>query len=191
MNNLRIYLKKYSKILKLIGISLALGLIIGFFIYHKIDNTLIFEELTNIKETLNNHHLNYLLLHFVVISLLITSSITIIGSISFVFYFLFEGISISYNLLTLWHVYRFKGLIYSTLYLIITKLIFIILLIFVFIRILNIIRLILTKKEIDIKTSIYHNLKKALITIFLIFLNDLFIYFFASIILSKLLFIIS
>ncbi len=190
MNNLRIYLKKYSKILKLISISLILGLIIGFFIYNKIDNTYIFEELTNIKDLLSNNHLNYLLFHFIIISLLITSSLTLIGSISFIIYFLFEGISISYNLLTLSHIYHFKGLIYSFLYIIITKLIFLILLIYIFIRIINIIKLLLIKKEINFKTSIYYHIKRMMLAILFIFINDFLIYLFGHIILSKLLFII-
>lgn len=191
MNNLIIYFKKYSKILKIINLSLLLGLIISFLIYKRIDNTSILSELTNLKDFLSNNHLNYILFHFIVISILIISSLTIIGSIVFIIYFLFEGISIGYNILTLFHIYHLKGILYSFFYILFTKAIFIILLILLFIKVLNILKIIITKKEINFKESIHHNLKGIILIIILIFLNDLLIFIFGSSLLSKLLFIIS
>lgn len=194
MNKIKTSFKKYQNLLKYLGLLSLLGFLIGFLIYKKIDNHLLIAEIKNIANYLSTNHLNYILTHFITISILLTCSLTVIGLILFPLYFLIECISLSYNIFIFTEIYHFKGLIFSILYIIITKTIFIILLLCIFQKLIktikNIIKIYTNKEDINHKYSLLKNIKAIIIYLLFIFLNDILIYIIGSKILLKLTFII-
>ena len=194
MNKIKTSFKKYQNLLKYLGLLSLLGFLIGFLIYKKIDNHLLIAEIKNIANYLSTNHLNYILTHFIAISILLTCSLTVIGLILFPLYFLIECISLSYNIFIFTEIYHFKGLIFSILYIIITKIIFIILLLCIFQKLIktikNIIKIYTNKEDINHKYSLLKNIKAVIIYLLFIFLNDILIYIIGSKILLKLTFII-
>ncbi|MDE5539592.1 MAG: hypothetical protein K2J20_03820, partial [Bacilli bacterium] len=86
-------LKNNQSFLKVLGLIMLLGLLIGFLIYKKMDNANLITELQNIDQYLKNNHLNYIFMHFIIISIMLTCSLTCIGLIIFPIFFLFESIS--------------------------------------------------------------------------------------------------
>lgn len=194
MNKVRTSLKNNKNLLKVLGLILLLGLLIGFLIYKKMDNTTLISEIKNIESYLYNNHLNYTLMHFIIISIMLTCSLTGVGLLIFPIFFLFESISISYNIFIFTEIYHFKGLIYSFLYTIITKTIFIILLLCIFKKLIqtlkNIIKIYTNKETINYKYSILKNIKALILYLLFIFMNDILIYIIGNKLLLKLTFII-
>lgn len=195
MNNLGTCLKRNKKMLKFLALFCLLGLLIGFIMYKKIDNLEVLEEIKNISNNLKNNKINFILIHFIIISILITSSITVIGLLLFPLYFLFESISISYSIFLFTSAFKFNGLIYSIFYNILAKGLYLILMFLIFKKILNIAKylkdLIINKKSIDIKYPLTKNIQALIICIAIIFVNDILIYVFLNKILIKLLFILN
>lgn len=194
MNMLRTNLKKHQNLLKTIIIILVLGFIISFLLYNKMDNSKIINEIKNIEEYLNSNNINFIIPHLLSISILITCSITVIGLVIFPIYLLFEIVSIFYNLFIFCAAFKLKGFIFSIFYLILTKLIYLILLFIIFQKLYTIIKYLITsytnKNNSETKFIIIKNLKKIIICLLGLFINDLLIYFFANDILLKLTFLI-
>ena len=185
MKYINSYLKKHQKYLKFIFITLIIGFIMGLFFYHKTDNTLFNTELKNIANILENNHLNYFLFHLIVLSLILVASFSVIGLILIPLYLLYEGICLGYNFLSFFTIFHFKGLLFSLIYLLITKLLYLILIIILFSQTLSLIKyLINLLKAKSPSYNLHHHLKIIIISILSIFLNDLFIYLFAHKILS-------
>lgn len=194
MNMLRTNLKKHQNLLKAIIIILVIGFIISFLLYNKMDNSKVINEIKNIEEYLNSNNINFIILHLLSVSILITCSITVIGLVIFLIYLLFEIVSIFYNLLIFCAAFKLKGFIFSIFYLILTKLIYLILLFIIFQKLYTIIKYLITsytnKNSSEAKFIIIKNLKKIIICLLGLFINDLLIYFFANDILLKLTFLI-
>ncbi len=193
MNIFKTSFKNNQQVLKFLGLIALLGLLIGFLISKKLDNTGLIADLKNLDTYLNGNHLNFILLHFITISVLLTCSLTGIGLIMFPLFFLFESVSLSYNVFIFMQVYHFKGLIFSLFFSIITKTVFLILLISIFKKIIFIFRNIIktfTSKEEDIKYSIFKNVKTILLYFLFIIINDILLYFIGSKLLLKLTFIL-
>lgn len=194
MNNLRKYwqycLKNKAKLIKYLIIFLCFSFILSYLIFKHIDNTLILTDLENIENILKNTHINYLFYHFLVFSILFTFSFTGIGILLFPIYLVFETVSIWYNLWIFTKLYHLGGLFYSLIYIMLTKMLFFLFLLLIFKRLLNLIKIIFTKKDIDFRYAFLVNLKKIFIISLFLFLNDIFIYFLGNIILEKFLFLI-
>ena len=193
MNIFKTSFKNNQQVLKFLGLIALLGLLIGFLISKKLDNTGLIADLKNLDTYLNGNHLNFILLHFITISVLLTCSLTGIGLIMFPLFFLFESVSLSYNVFIFMQVYHFKGLIFSLFFSIITKTVFLILLISILKKIIFIFRNIIktfTSKEEDIKYSIFKNVKTILLYFLFIIINDILLYFIGSKLLLKLTFIL-
>ncbi len=192
MNNLRtspIFKKKYVKIFSFIYL---ISLIISFILYSKLNNPTILDNIKNITQYLNTNHINFIFNHLIIISIFLISSIFLIGIIIFPLYFLFELITINFNLIVLFNIYKLKGLIFGFIYTFLTKFIYLIFILLIYKKLIKILKQFISKNSSDSLTIF---LKKNIISIFIyliiIFLNDLLIYLFLTKILSKLLFIIT
>ena len=106
---------KLPKIFQLSLIIYLISLFISFILYHHLNNELIINEITNINTYLSNS-LNLLPLHFIFLGILL--SLSLIGLSIFIFpiYILFESICLNYNLFIFYHIFKFKGLIFSLIY---------------------------------------------------------------------------
>lgn len=190
MNMVGTSFKNHKNLLKFLIAFVILGILISFLLFNKFENKDIILSIKNIEEYLHNNHINYLLTHFTIVSIMITSSLTIIGTITFPIYLLYEIISINYNILIFIKAYHFAGLIYGILYNFLTKFVFLLLLIILFKKVINIIKVLFNSDEKITLYSLNKNIKIIICLIIAIIINDLLIYLFASKILEKLLFII-
>ncbi len=187
-------IKKNKKFIKFISFFMLLGFLISFVIYKEIDKIHVLDEIKNLSNYLTENHINYIPIHFIIVSCLICSSILLIGLILIPIYLLYESICLGFNIFTFISLYHFKGFIYGIFYLLLTKGLYLILIILIIKKIFNIIKQLLAfflhKQDINFKILFLKNLKSIITYIILIFINDIIIYFFANTILLKLLFII-
>lgn len=190
MNIIGTSIKNHKNLLKFLITFIILGILISFLLFNKFENKDIIISIKNIEEHLQNNHINFLIAHFTTISIMLTSSLTIIGVIVFPIYFLYEIISINYNILIFIKAYHFAGLIYGILYNFLTKFVFLFLLILLFKKVINIIKAIFNSNETITLYSLNKNIKAIIYLIIGLIINDFLIYLFTSKILEKLLFII-
>jgi len=195
MNYLGTSIKNNNKYIKFVVFLLFLGCLIGFVLYHSIDNTLVHDEIVNISSYITQNNINFFFIHLLFISLLIISSFTLIGIILFPLYLVFESISIIYNILSFISVYKFRGFIYSLLYNLFSKGLFLLLVILIFKIILDSLNLVITrlkhKNLQENKANLFRNVKKVIFYFLLILINDFLIYLFLNDILAKFIFIIN
>lgn len=185
------YLKKRSVLLTFLSAIFLIGLFVGIVLYFKCNNETksnIINQISNIKEYLINNNINNILKHFILIIIILILSFTIIGYFGAFFYLFYEGVSISFTLAFLVKIYGFKGLIFGILYNILFKLLFLIIYVLIIIKLFSIIKCIIKniiyKKRINIKYIIKNNISAIVILYIVMFINDIIIYFFSSIILK-------
>lgn len=188
--NIKFMLKNNKKYLRFMFIVFLIGFFLGFLVFLKCKNQSIFEEIKNISTYLNTTPINYILYHLVLFSVLFLCSLTFLGILLFPFCFLFEGISFAVLLSSFMQVFHGRGLIFSILYFVITKSLFLLLFLLLFKRVLQIVKVLRNKKENEKVVKIKKRGKQIIILFFLILANDCILYFFGSKILSFLLFII-
>lgn len=181
---------KQQKLWKYFFFLVGICFFISIIIFYKMDNSHVLEETKNIEDLLKNTHINFLVFHFVILAVLLLSSITIIGFLLFPFYLLFELICIFYNLIIFTRIFYLKGFIFSLFYILITKGVYIILLLIIFKKLINIVKSVILYKsastKIDLKVTLLQNLKPLIFSAFFIFLNDILLYFVGNKILFKL-----
>ena len=144
---------------------------------------IIFKSITTWKTQVGTIHLNNILMHLMVESLLLVLSSYIVGMPLNVSYILYNGFTIGFTIECLFKSLGFSGLIYGIIYTIITKGIFIMLLIILLITYNNLstkIYLKYLKKDFYAEKKIDVIIKKSFLIIFLIFINDLIIYIFGG-----------
>ena len=180
MNRIRVYLKQQKNYLKIVFLLLGIGFIISLFFYHKTTTPIFNTELKNITNILSNNHINYFLMHLLLIAILILATFTFIGLIFIPLYLLYEGICLGYNLASFTAIFHLKGFIFSLIYLLLTKIIYLIIIIILFKKIIILAKYLLNK--LINKNSLNYNinnLKTIALALISIFINDLLIYLFA------------
>lgn len=178
---MKLLIKKLKLSKKEKRLAIFLGIIVlcfGYILAQEIN----IDVSTNILESLQNNHLNFLFIHVVVISILITSALLTKRILLFWLYFIFELSCISYILWEFSNSFFLKGLLYGILYSIVSKLIYFVCLIIIY-RSLKLI----IKEQGDLNK--YYKILGASLLIIIIY--DFFLYLWGSSILFKLTFIIS
>lgn len=172
----------YKKIIrsrfKFLLITLLFGIILGLILYNNLSidyKTSINLTLEDTLSTLNNTHLNQIIKHLSILSILILSSTFIFGFILELIYLIYEGITLGFLLNAFINYKKIKGIYYFIVYFITTKLIYIIILSYI---------IYLTYKYV--RMFIYNNYKltningyliRCIISTIIIFINDIIIYY--------------
>lgn len=193
MNYIKDKLNKNKSLLKILGLVMILGLIIGFFIYGKLDNSEVILNLRDIDSYLANNHINFIMMHLISAFIVVCGTAMVIGIVLVPLCFMLEGLTISYIFLALFNVFKFKGLVFGIFYIALTKIIYLILLFICFKKALNVVREVLKlgkNSGEEVKSRIISNIKGIVLWMFAILVNDILIYFVANKILESLLFII-
>jgi len=191
MNKLGTSLRNNKNLLKSLLLFILISFLISLLLFNKVDSTNLINSIKNMEQYLSNQNINYVITHFITISILLTGSLTIIGVVLIPLYFLYEFVCINYSIFILLKAFQFSGFIYGLIYNILTKGIYLILLLLLSKKIINIIKTFKISEEKAKIYSINKNIKCILLIIISVIVNDIIIYFFASKILLKLLFIIS
>lgn len=171
-----------KKYLIILTIFLIIGFIFGLFFLNNVDEASKEIILNNINEwviNLDNIHINYIISHLLVLSLFIILSIFLIGIPLYIFYIFYNGFSLGFIISSLSNIFGAKGLLYSIVYILITKVIPIILIIILFMFLIrigeNIIWNLFNKKN-GTKRLINRLIKKSIIVLFIIIINDIILY---------------
>lgn len=193
MNYIKDKLNKNKSLLKILGLVMILGLIIGFFIYGKLDNSEVILNLRDIDSYLANNHISFIMMHLISAFIVVCGTAMVIGIVLVPVCFMLEGLTISYIFLALFDAFKFKGLVFGIFYIALTKVVYLILLFICFKKALNVVREVLKlgkNSGEEVKSRIISNIKGIVLWMFAILVNDILIYFLANKILASLLFII-
>ena len=169
-----------------LSIIFVIGLILGIFFLIYLDEAskdILYLNINEWLQEMNNTNINNILLHIVILSSLFLLSIFLIG-IPFVLFFAFyNGFSIAFTVTSLTFIFGIKGLLYGLIYVIITKGIYLFFLSIIIVSLLrlsiNILKRIFNKEDVN-KEILTLLLKRILICIGIILINDIILYFFGT-----------
>ncbi len=177
-------IKVKNKKVLVASILILLGIIIGVIYY----NLLTSEIKNNIIYTLNNSNsfiYNSIIKDLLLTSLTLVTSFFLVGLFIGIIYLIYEGMSIGLLIAIFYNTYKFKGLLFILIYIIINKLLILFLLTLFIFKIINISRyvvgLFIYKKDNYLKEKIFINFKKSLFIIILILIVNVILYFISPI----------
>ena len=181
---------KKQKYLKAFLFLSIFSFILSFFLFMKLNNTVMLNEIGKLPEFISKTHLNFFFMHFFLLFVIFLLSLTGLSIIVLPIYLVFEEICIFYNIFSFTYLYSFTGFLFSLIYIILTKAVYLYFIFLIFKKLINITKHFLS--NINNKTSYPYKaqFKKIGFLIILIFLNDMFLYFWGSFILSKFLFLL-
>lgn len=186
-------LKNNKTYLKIILIIFIVGFITSIIYYNLLS--------TNTRNSITNTLLNYtyqnqfLFKNLIIASSLLISVFFIIGIPLSFFYLFYESFASTFILIIMTITFGINGLLYSIIYIILTRLLIMFLFIIFIRKIINVgrlvIGLIIYKKEKSIKDKLIFNLKNSIYIIIFILTIDILNYFINPIIFSKLEFLLN
>ena len=194
MKKIRTSIQKNKKFIEFLIFFFLLGVLLGVFFYYKVDNTEVLDEIKNISKYINQKSISFLGNHFFILMTLIACSCFGFGLILFPLVFIYEGITISYYILSFLTVYQLKGFIYSILSLIILKGIYLLILSILFKTIFQLLKQVLNylkNENQNIKNIFIIYGKRIFLLSFILIINDIFIKLWGSNILNILIEIIN
>ena len=175
-----------KKLYLILGVIFLIGILVGItfvcFISEE-SREIIFLNINDFIQSLNNTNLNNIINHLAIISILIILSFFVIGIPLEMFFVFYNGFSIGFIISSLTSIFGIKGFLYSLIYIIITKGIYLFILSIILISLIKISKLIIDKyilKKGNNINSINMYLKKSLVCLGIIFLNDIILYFWGS-----------
>jgi len=139
MQNMKLYCFKKRYLLLFLAVLICFGSIVGLYLgIHNIDY--LKENVLYYVTNINSQTYNYILIHFFVVTISIITSFIGIGIPFLCTLIFYEGMSIGFLIGLFSITYGLKGILFSLIFLIITKLIYLIILVFLFSKCLNIAR---------------------------------------------------
>ena len=175
-----------KKVFLFISVLLVIGIISGilFLVFlNEASQEIIFLNINDYLQKLNNFTFNNLFMDITFLSSLIILSIFIIGIPITIFFLFFNGFSLGFVIASLSTIFGFKGFIYSLIYLIINKFVYLFFMYFLCLALFKIVLITLKcfihKEKIN-RDEIIHLLKKIGLCLIIILIYDLILYFFGS-----------
>ncbi len=180
--------KKYFLFLSII---LFIGLLSGLLFTGRINEAnqeIVFNNINNFLLNLGNIHLNNFLPHILLFPLFLVLSLFIIGIPLYIIFIFYNGFSLGFIISSLKNIFGFKGILYSIIYILLTKGLFIFLLVILSLYLFKIglksFNYYFRKTKRMYKEEVYILLKKSLLIILFILINDLLLYFWGGKILN-------
>ena len=175
-----------KKVFLFISVLLVIGIISGilFLVFlNEASQEIIFLNINDYLQNLNNFTFNNLFMDITILSSLIILSIFIIGIPITIFFLFFNSFSLGFVIASLSTIFGFKGFIYSLIYLIINKFVYLFFMYFLCLALFKIVLITLKcfihKEKIN-RDEIIHLLKKIGLCLIIILIYDLILYFFGS-----------
>lgn len=174
------WLKSNRSIIKFLVMLFITSILVGIYLYlskeklikESIDTELI-KMINNLDITRQNNILNHLLI-MIVISVL---SLTIIGLPVILIYFLYEGVSIGFLLSSFINYSPIKGMLFGTIFIIISKIIYITILIYLLTNTLKYTKSFLKRLKMAKNELIINQVIKISFCITITLINDIILYF--------------
>ena len=181
------FILRHKYLLIFLVVLFVIGLLSGVILYLKqsedLKNILV-NNLTDIKFQLINNHISNIIPHLIIITIIVALSFTIIGYLFGLFYLFYIATSISFSVTYLTINHGLNGLIFGFLYNLIFKSIYILAIIFILLKTSfiskNIFNMIFIKNNNTIKLNIKKYIIQIILIIFIIFINDILLYFISS-----------
>lgn len=164
------------------SIILVIGIIIGVVFVIMLDEAtkeILFLNINEFLQNFSNMSINSGIIHLIMLSSLLILSVFLIGGPLVLFFMFYNGFSIGFIISSLTCIFGIKGILYGVIYVIISKLVYIVLLILFSVNLFKIVRciidLIVYKKSN--KESIIIFIKRSVVFIGMILLNDIILLF--------------
>lgn len=174
------WLKSNRSIIKFLVMLFITSILVGIYLYLSKEklikesiNTELIKMINNLDITRQNNILNHLLI-MIVISVL---SLTIIGLPLILIYFLYEGVSIGFLLSSFINYSPIKGMLFGTVFIIISKIVYIAILIYLLTNTLKYTKSFLKRLKTTKNELIINQVIKILFCITITLINDIILYF--------------
>lgn len=174
------WLKSNRSIIKFLVMLFITSILVGIYLYLSKEklikesiNTELIKMINNLDITRQNNILNHLLI-MIVLSVL---SLTIIGLPIILIYFLYEGVSIGFLLSSFINYSPIKGMLFGTIFIIISKIIYIAILIYLLTNTLKYTKSFLKRLKTAKNELIINQVIKILFCITITLINDIILYF--------------
>ena len=164
------------------SIILVIGIITGVVFVIMLDEAtkeILFLNINEFLQNFSNMSINSGIIHLIMLSSLLILSVFLIGGPLVLFFMFYNGFSIGFIISSLTCIFGIKGILYGVIYVIISKLVYVVLLILFSVNLFKIVRciidLIVYKKSN--KESIIIFIKRSVVFIGMILLNDIILLF--------------
>ena len=180
-----------SNYIKFLSTLIIIGIMIGIIIYTNLDTNTkssVLNTFINFNKNITNKNQNNIIFHILIILFLVITTLTVILYPINIFYLLYESISIGFILASFLHINGILGLLYSLIYILLNKALFMLILLYLNIMsfkvIIRIIKSLLNKDNISVRNLYKNYFKKIIISIITIIILDVLILFLGNKILS-------
>ena len=165
-----------------LSIILVIGIITGVVFVIMLDEAtkeILFLNINEFLQNFSNMSINSGIIHLIMLSSLLILSVFLIGGPLVLFFMFYNGFSIGFIISSLTCIFGIKGILYGVMYVIISKLVYVVLLILFSVNLFKIVRciidLIVYKKSN--KESIIIFIKRSVVFIGMILLDDIILLF--------------
>lgn len=163
-------------------VILIIGIITGIVFVIMLDEAtkeILFLNINEFLQNFSNTNINSGLMHLVILSSLLILSIFLVGGPLLIFYMFYNGFSIGFVVSSITYIFGIKGMLYGSIYILISRLVYIIVLIIFNVNLFKIIKcnidsLVYKKSNKELLSVFY---KRSIVFIGIILINDVILYF--------------
>lgn len=163
-------------------VILIIGIITGIVFVIMLDEAtkeILFLNINEFLQNFSNTNINSGLMHLVILSSLLILSIFLVGGPLLIFYMFYNGFSIGFVVSSITYIFGIKGMLYGSIYILISRLVYIIMLIIFNVNLFKIIKCnidsLVYKKSNKESLSVFY--KRSIVFIGIILINDVILYF--------------
>lgn len=163
-------------------VILIIGIITGIVFVVMLDEAtkeILFLNINEFLQNFSNTNINSGLMHLVILSSLLILSIFLVGGPLLIFYMFYNGFSIGFVVSSITYIFGIKGMLYGSIYILISRLVYIIVLIIFNVNLFKIIKCnidsLVYKKSNKESLSVFY--KRSIVFIGIILINDVILYF--------------
>ena len=163
-------------------IILIIGIITGIVFVIMLDEAtkeILFLNINEFLQNFSNTNINSGLMHLVILSSLLILSVFLVGGPLLIFYMFYNGFSIGFVVSSITYIFGIKGMLYGSIYILISRLVYIIVLIIFNVNLFKIIKCnidsLVYKKSNKESLSVFY--KRSIVFIGIILINDVILYF--------------
>lgn len=163
-------------------VILIIGIITGIVFVIMLDEAtkeILFLNINEFLQNFSNTNINSGLMHLVILSSLLILSIFLVGGPLLIFYMFYNGFSIGFVVSGITYIFGIKGMLYGSIYILISRLVYIIMLIIFNVNLFKIIKCnidsLVYKKSNKESLSVFY--KRSIVFIGIILINDVILYF--------------
>lgn len=171
-----------KKLYLFMGIVLVIGIITGVVFVIMLDEVtkeILFLNINNFLQSFAASNISILVQHLVILSTLLILSIFLIGGPLVIFFMFYNGFTIGFIISSITCIFGIKGMLFGVLYVIVSKLVFVVLFIIFSVNLFKIVKCVidyLVYKKSN-KESLIMFMKRSIVFIGIIMISDIILYF--------------